>query len=203
MTTPNAPVRRQPPAAQPLMPEAALPRASVDAINNPVSTGPKVLESANFPVGQKPPVIMPEVGLPDREQVIVALDTPLVDEYADALKFNEEPLEIMIHPSGEKDAPLVVDCWVNGKGAEVFMNGAWRSFGWLPVGKRCVTKRKYVELLLNSKIDTIHTDVEDATVENPANKINRVTSSKCLLQIIQDRNPLGVEWLRRIMASTS
>lgn len=171
--------------------------SNMDAQNAPIRRPPKTLESADFQIGQKGPVDLEG----PREQIITALETPFNDEMATQLAFNEEPIEILIHPSSEKDAPLVIDCWVNGKGAEVFMNGAWHALGWLPVNKRVITRRKYVELLLKCKVDTIHTDVEDATVENPSNRINRVTSSKCLLQILHDKNPKGGEWMRSVMAS--
>ena len=54
--------------------------------------------------------------------------TTLEKDYADQLKMAEDPVTIIIHPSQEKNPPQVVDCWVNGRGAEVFVNGKWTVF---------------------------------------------------------------------------
>jgi len=170
------------------------------AINTPVRRAQKETLSADMPLGQKPDIVLPDVGPVNREQVITTLEEPLVDDYAAALKFAEEPVTVMIHPKQEANAPIVVDCWVNGRGAEVLMNGQWVVFNCLPVGKPVVTKRKYVEALLRSKIDTINTIHEDATVERPDNRVSRITSSNAVMSIIGDNNPKGAEWIRRLMA---
>lgn len=175
----------------------------MDAVNTPVRRARAETSNADFPLGQKAPIILPDEGPIDRTQVITSLEDRLTDSYAEALKFAEEPVEILIYPSQQKNAPPVVDCWVNGKGAEVFVGGRWHEFNCLPVNKAVVTKRKYVEVLARSKVDTINTDVEDATVENPANRINRVTSSSAVFTVIGDTNPKGREWLRNLMAQTS
>jgi len=168
------------------------------AVNTPVRRQ-RETTSADFPIGQKPDILLRDGESIPREQVIVSMDTPLENDYAAQLKFAEEPVTILIYPSREKNAPIVVDCWVNGKGAEVFVNGQWHAFNCLPVNIAVTTKRKYVEVLARSKIDTINTMVDDATVENPANRINRVTSSSAVFTVIGDTNPKGVEWLKRLM----
>ena len=175
----------------------------MEAVNTPVRRAKPEFSNADFPIGQKPPIDLKD-GVPiDREQIITALETPLEDSYAADLAFAEEPVEILIHPSREANAPIVYDVWVNGKGAEVFVAGKWHVFNCLPVGKNVITKRKYVETLARSKMDTIATDVDDANVENPQNRINRVTSATAIFSVIGDKNPRGSEWLRGLMAQNS
>jgi hypothetical protein len=172
----------------------------MEAVNAPVRRAKPEVSNADFPIGQKPPVNLDDG---PKEQIISALDSPLGDDYAQALAFAEEPIEILIHPSREPNAPIVYDVWVNGKGAEVFVAGKWHVFNCLPVGKNVITKRKYVEVLARSKVDNIATDVDDATMENPGNRINRVTSSTAVFSVIGDNNPRGREWLRNLMAQQS
>lgn len=169
------------------------------AANSPVRRPAPEVSSTDMPIEQKPKIIMADDGPVNRESIITSLETPLADEYAELLKFGEEPITILINPSQERNAPVVVDCWVNGKGAEVFINGKWMVFNCLPVGKMVVTRRKYVEVLLRSKRDTVNTIVDDATVETPRNEIHRVTSSNVTLQVIGDTSPKGAEWMRRLM----
>jgi hypothetical protein len=87
-----------------------------------------------------------------------------------------------------------VPCWVNGKGAEVLVNGKWVEFGYLPVSQMLTTKRKYVEVLLRSKRDSVNTNVIERDNEDPQNIIERSTTSTALFSIIEDRNPRGAEW---------
>lgn len=172
----------------------------MDAKRQYVRKAQPEFSNADFPVGQNPGVSL-ELDEPlQRTQIIETMETPLEKEYAEALRFAEEPVTIYIHPSGDKNPPLVVDCWVNGRGAEVFVNGEWHVFNCLPVGKQVTTRRKYVEVLARSKIETINTQHEDATVERPKNILQRSMSSRCTFQIIGDDNPKGREWIRRLMA---
>lgn len=168
---------------------------STNAINAPVRRAPKEQYSSDTPITQKPNIN--DDG--STEQIIQTLEAPLVDDYAQALAFNEEPLTIMVQARQEKNPANVIDCWVGGKGAEVFMNGKWTSMNCLPVNMPVVTKRKYVEVLLRSKVDTISTVHEDANVERPSNQLVRVTTSNCVLSIMSDKNPKGGEWLRQMM----
>jgi hypothetical protein len=172
-----------------------------DAINAPIRRARRETSNADFPIGQKPDIVADEDGSFDREQVIVHARGDELNSNAMAeLAFNEEPITILIHPSREKNPPLVVDCWVNGKGAEVFVNGKWHEFNCLPVDMPVITKRKYAENLANSKVDSIDTDVGDESMANPHNRIRRMTSSNVVFQVIEDRNPKGTEWLRRLSA---
>lgn len=178
----------------------------MNAQNNPVRSARKEVSSTDFPIGQKDAIDMAMDRPLDHAaaSIIVADPDTLNKEYAEALAFAEEPVEIYIHPTGQKNAPIVIDCWVNGKGAEVFVNGQWHQFGCLPIAKNVITRRKYVEVLARSKIDTINTEHENpGEAEMPKNVIRRATSANCSFQVVGDRNPKGGEWLRGLMAAKS
>ena len=74
------------------------------------------------------------------------------------------------------------------------MNNKWVEFGYLPVSKQLTIKRKYVEVLLRSKRDSVQTNVIERDNEDPRNLVERSTSSTALFSIIEDRNPKGAEW---------
>ena len=59
--------------------------------------------------------------LKGRENIVIA-DKPLNKDYLDELAFNEEPVTIRLEPSTDKNAATWFPIWVNGKGAEVFIN---------------------------------------------------------------------------------
>lgn len=135
----------------------------------------------------------------ERESVIVKADKSVDKNYLDMLAFMEEPVTIRLEPSAEKNAPAWFPASVNGEGAEVLQpNGTWVHMreGYLPVGRSVTTKRKYVEVLLRAKIDTINIegttgyDVDRGT----ANAIRRMTTPVHGISIIEDRNPRSPAW---------
>lgn len=131
-------------------------------------------------------------------------------EYLDELKFNEEPVTIRLEPNAERNAPGAFPVWNNGKGCEVLLDragrfaahasdgGRWYEMAYIPVGQVIVTKRKYVEIIVRAKIDTLHTEVREPESETPNNIIKRFTSAVHSFSIIEDRNPKGVAWLSEL-----
>lgn len=107
------------------------------------------------------------------------------------LAMGEDPVTIIINPSNEENAPTSYPCWVNGKGAEVFLNGEWLPITYLPVGVELVTRRKYVEVLARAKTDNIRTVHDSANVERPRNRIERTTSAVANFTVLEDKNPRG------------
>ena len=75
----------------------------------------------------------------------------------------------------------------------------WVRYSALPVGVPVITRRKYVEILAMSKIDTITTPDkrpgDDLTNDTP----DRQTSASANFSVLEDKNPKGEEWLRRLM----
>lgn len=120
----------------------------------------------------------------------LVITTNLEKSYADQLAFLEEPVEVMVaEPQDEKESNLV----------QLFVQG--RSQMIIP-GQPIVIKRKYLEVLARAK----------QIRYKPVVKINDLTGAPVNMMIprlvlrynfsvIQDKNPKGAEWLRRILAS--
>lgn len=160
----------------------------------------KEVNTADMPIRQKPDVILSDVL--DREpDVVVMTEEQLTKDYAEALAFNEEPIKILISPSAEKYAPAAHPVWCQGPGAEIFdaQLNKWVRYGCLPVGIPCITRRKYVEILAMSKIDTITTPEKRPGDNLEDDRVGRQTSSMAIFTVLEDRNPKGQEWLRRIL----
>lgn len=172
-----------------------------DALNAPIRRARRELNSADIPVEQKDDILMQDDAPIEHSRTIEhAHPDDLVNGMVEQLAFNEQPVSILIYPSREKNPPLVVDCWVNGRGAEVFVGGKWHEFNCLPINIEVTTKRKYVEALAMSKHDTIDTDVGSTMEENPHNRIRCMTSATVAFTVTKDASPHSAEWLRRIMS---
>lgn len=136
----------------------------------------------------------------DRLNQVVAGDESILEDkdHAERLAMGEDPVTIIINPSNEENAPTSYPAWVNGKGAEVFLNGQWTPITYLPVGLELTTKRKYVEVLARAKTDNIRTVHDSANVERPRNLIHRTTSAVANFTIIEDKNPRGPAWFAEL-----
>lgn len=167
------------------------------------NTRKRELHTADMPIKQHDSFTLPDLdqALERDSDVEIMTEKQLMKSRMEALAFNEEPIMIRIEPSSEKNAPKCVDCWVNGKGAEVFdtHDNRWYAYGALPVGKIIITRRKYVEVLARSKRDDVSTEVVGRETERPENKVHRSTSQRAVFTVIDDRNPKGAEWLQRLL----
>lgn len=166
----------------------------MDAVNAPVRHAPREVHTSDIKIQQKPVIHNPE----DRIGEVVVAPEDVNKDYMEALAFAEEPVEIRVSRSGQKNAPHCIDVWCNGKGAEVLMNGKWVETRAIPVGIPVITKRKYVEILARSKTDTIDTQVEKRE-DTEINAVHRNTSANAPLSIIHDANPKGVEWFTNLI----
>lgn len=119
-------------------------------------------------------------------------------DYLDELAFMEEPVKIRLEPSSDKNAPGAMPVWCNGRGAEILLNDKWCEATYLPVGQVLTTKRKYLEIIVRAKIDTIHTKVREMESERPNNVIERYTSPTTGFSVIEDRNPRGAAWMAEL-----
>lgn len=136
-------------------------------------------------------------------EIVKADESVLTDkEYVDNIKFFEEPVTILIHPSTEKNAPTRIPVWVNGAGAEVLTQaGRWQRITFLPVDTVITVKRKVLSVLLGSKVDSIETVIEGRESDHPINRIKRRTTAMNGVSVIQDGNPKGSDWVRGRMRS--
>lgn len=158
----------------------------------------KELFSGDVPIPQKDDLVMPHDAPFEREPDIILVEKQKLDkDYADQLKFNEEPVTIMISQSAERFAPQFVDLWCQGIGAEILMKGRWVPVGALPIGTPVTTKRKYCEILANSKTDTIMTKTLKPG-DDPDDRVSRQTIARAPFTVINPQ-PRDQEWLNRIM----
>lgn len=174
-----------------------------DAINTPVRRARREQHSTDHPIGQMEPLSLDVTEEVDRKRIVEADESALVDGYATAIGFAEEPVVIMVNPASERNAAQWVECWVNGKGAEVLIEGRWTECPYMPVGVELTVKRKYVEVLLRSKQttwQTNHVAADDAKSVHVDNKTIPTTMARNSVSILSDRNPMGREWLKRVMA---
>jgi hypothetical protein len=163
----------------------------------------KELHTTDIPIQQNPDIEMPADGPIQRESpVVTPVDRPLMKDQLEELAFNEEPVTILLHPSSDRNAAPVTDLIaLDGKWAEILVNGKWVPWGYLPKNQPITVKRKIVEILARSKGDQVETQILDRESGYPRNVIRRVTSSKYPFSVIEDRNPKGQEWLMRIVGS--
>lgn len=117
---------------------------------------------------------------------IEVVDGPKAGSYADELAFNEEVLTIVVHNDAnpkEQENPVFVS--VNGRNC------------FIPRGPHCLIKRKYVEVLLRAQADSVQQNVY-ATEEREFNKLTIVPTQRYPISIINDPNPRGPDWARKI-----
>jgi len=143
---------------------------------------------------------MPDTAAERDEGDVVLVDTSLANrDYYDELAFNEEPVTIRLQPSSDANAIARFMVMVNGKGAEVFKNDRWYEITWLPVGEVITIKRKYLEVIARTKIDSIRTPSMEALGEHPDNRPTRNTTSVHSFSVLQDKNPRGADWLTDLL----
>lgn len=145
----------------------------------------------------------PDADPGDYDGDVVLVDPTLATkEYNEALAFMDQPVTIVLQPSADENAAQTFPVWVNGKGAEVLTrSGKWMEIKHLPVGVRLTVKRKYVEIILRTKIDKIrhaapHPSEPDIDQKNV---VRRDTHPVHMCSILQDNDPRGMEWATEMM----
>jgi hypothetical protein len=120
-------------------------------------------------------------------------------DYLDELAFMEDPITIRLEPSAERNAAKWLSIWCNGRGAEVLVNGQWLEFKHLPVSQVLTTKRKYVEIIIRAKVDTVTTpDMSESADRAEMNRLERFTTPIHSFSILEDRNPKGPAWMAEL-----
>lgn len=159
---------------------------------------PRELNTGDVRIEQKSPAD-PD----DYEGDVVLVDPALATkEYAAALAFMDQPVLIRLQPSAEKNAAQTFPIWVNGKGAEVLTrSGKWMEIKHLPVGVELTVKRKYLEIILRTKIDTVQHDAPHPSEPDidQRNRVQRFTSPVHMCSILQDSDPRGAAWATEML----
>lgn len=151
----------------------------------------KVVESNEQQMGQDHPRAMKSTG-PARESLepsqIEAVDGPVNKEWAEAMRFNEEILEVVVHESAEKNAEKII---------EVFNNGIPQRF---VRGQKQPVKRKYVEVLAKAKITT-YTQEKRTDDDGNQSYVNIPhTACRYPFAVLSDPSPNGSAWLQKVLA---
>lgn len=159
-------------------------------------------ESADFAVPQRSPI---DIGhaLENPADDIVLVEKLPDTEYAEQLKFAEDPVTAIINSSSDPKAPKYVYCAIQGKGAEVWdeKSKRWLEFKYIPVNRRLTIKRKYLEVLARSRIDNFNT--REVTTTPLANhdgyQLEAVTVQSSPFTVTHDpAGERGHAWLQRV-----
>lgn len=119
-----------------------------------------------------------------------AIDTMEFKEKADQTLFDLELVQIMVMPSSATYPDHTFFVGVNGV-QRLIVRGQKQ---WLP--------RNYVEVLLRAKT-SFYANVERRNAQNELEVVYPETKShRYPLQILADKNPLGVKWLSRVTNDT-
>lgn len=133
--------------------------------------------------------------LADREPEIVIADAGLITkDYEDELAFMADWITIRLEASGAENAPDTFAVWVNGRGAEVMMNGRPVIWTHLPVGPEITVRRSVVEIIARSKTMRVQTDHTGEPFRQLANKTNRNIAQNQPFSILHDPSPRGRAW---------
>lgn len=120
--------------------------------------------------------------------VIESVDRPVDKKWAEAMAFNEEVIEVVVHTTSDKTAEKIV---------EVFNNGIRQMF---IRGEKQKVKRKFVEVLARAKQTNygnqqIKTDNGEEVYVYPAS-----TALRYPFSVVNDPNPRGIDWLKSVLA---
>lgn len=170
-----------------------------DAINQPVRRPRREQHSADMHLGQMPDLDV-DSALDDRQRIVTADQSALEQDYAAQLQFAEQPITIIIAAAAERNAPNVVECFNNGKGAEVLIRGKWVSMRWLPVSVQITTKVKYAEVLMRSRQTSYRSVPAKPNQEFLQNYFPATTSQVNPISIYGNTDPRVTEWQERVLA---
>ena len=164
---------------------------------------PREVSTNDMPMNQPADVFIAADNEIDRGAGLVMMTDDQIseEEYMAELAFNEEPVTIRIEVQSRSDSPMThIPCWVNGKAAEVLIDGKWISAGWLPIETELTIKRKYVEVLARAKPEDVTTHHEDRPQAGVPVMVRKRATSAYPMTILND-TPAGIAWMQRIKMS--
>ena len=156
-------------------------------------SGSKELSSEDVKVGQDRPVDMPVTGsvsgILTASPEIEVVDSPLSNDYAAQLAFNEEYVDVVVHESTNPNDQEIFDVYCNGVPQ------------WFKRGETQTVKRKYVEILARARQTSIATRTANSYDGEVVNRIDKHTAVRYPFSVIHDSNPKGRAWLKSVLAS--
>lgn len=173
------------------------------AQDNPASIT-QGLESAAFAVPQKGLIDMAHALENPSEDIVIVEKLPST-EYAEELKFAEEPVTCILNASSDVKAPKYVYCCIEGVGAEVWdeKSKRWLRFKYVPVNRRLTIKRKYLEVLARSRVDSYSTrEVSPTPLANHDGYALEGTTVQASPFIVthDPSGERGHQWLQRVLS---
>lgn len=147
----------------------------------------KKIQTDEIKVGQQSDIILKDGSLAVGGASIEAIDKPLNNDYLNELAFMEEEIEIVVNESADQNAENPVTVGNNGQFKQFFR------------GIPTIAKRKFVDCLIvkSSRVET--PKIRNGAGED-AFAIRQYSAHKYPFMVVRDKNPKGVEWLRRRLA---
>lgn len=124
------------------------------------------------------------------ERSVEIVDGPLIGSKADTEKFMNEIVTVVVHDTTDKNAVPIVSVSVNGR-TQNFIRGQ---------AQRC--RRVYVERLARAK-ETSYTQSLDPGLLDGVNKMHPHAALSYPFSVIDDANPKGQDWLRKVLAEVA
>lgn len=120
-------------------------------------------------------------------QIIEVVSGPDFKDLAEQLAFMEEKVEVVVHPSADKNSSPIVEVWNNGR-SQRFVRG-----------RSQVVRRKFVYELARAKETSYQQeDYMDGNGDR-AIRNNAVVTPRYPFAIRRDDNPKGRDWLIQIL----
>lgn len=142
-------------------------------------------------VAQRPgldvPVDKPLDGVTRNDLVIETATPDMMGDYARQLAFMEEPVDVIVHESTDRDALPIIDVYCNGV-PQRFMRGQVQT-----------VKRKFVEVLASARQTSVSTSIkqEDNQVYN---RISKHSALRYPFSVANDPSGArGALWLKQLL----
>ncbi len=127
---------------------------------------------------------------------IIVCEEELKKKQADDIAFGEEPVMIRLAEATEEFGAESIPCWNQGKGAEIFdpPTRRWYVVTGIQRGVPVITRRKYAEIIIRSKIMEVRTKIIQSPGKDPVNDWTRRTVQKYPYEILRDNSPRAQQW---------
>ena len=125
----------------------------------------------------------------DVPQIEVVQDGPDLGKKLETMAFMEEPIEVIVAESADKNAQPIVESWCNGR-SQFFVRGQQQT-----------VKRKFVAVLAQAK--TVSYTQQEYRDHNGALAIRNIPHKALQypFTVVYDPSPKGVAWLRETIAA--
>ena len=151
----------------------------------------KTVDATDHQIGQDNPLEFSTAGdLEVDRPAIETVEGPKAMDHAAEMAFMEEPVSIIVHESTDQNDP--------DPNPLLQVNGRTQ---YIVRGREQVVRRKFVEVLARAK-KTGYTQSmrHDPVTGNVYQSMNPRTALRYPFSVIEDKNPKGHAWLRKVLA---